>query len=133
MGRAMADDGQELVKLGTSGLSIGALILPPAIVETNEQSRDHEECGYPPSETCPVKLQPCSSCRLVNDLVVVGLTLVGCLICNRWGFATGTSHGVTVDVLAAARSRVIDLVTGQLAHGLGLELELGLELFGFAR
>ena len=62
--------------------------------------------------------------------------MVGCLVCNRWGFTAGTSHVCGDDVLAAALARVMERVTGLLGHGLELglelELELGLGQFGFA-
>ena len=109
---ALADDGQELMELCTSCFPVGTLVLPPTIVEANEQSRDHDQCGYPSPKTCSVELQPCSSSQLVNDLVVVGLVLVGCLICDGWGLATGASHVYAVDVLADSLARVIDRVMG---------------------
>ena len=43
MWRTSADDCQELMELCASGLPIGTLVLPPTIVEADEEDHDDEE------------------------------------------------------------------------------------------
>ena len=92
------------MELCPSGLCIGPPILPPTEVEEDDEEDDDEDARDTPPETCPVKLKPGGSCRLVDDTVRVGLGLFAGLV----GLTAAASHVFSVVCLVAER------VTGPL-------------------
>ena len=83
-------------------------VLSPAVINEDDKDENDEKDGHTASETRPVELEPRSACRLVNDLVSVGLLLMCLLICL---LTFGPSH---VASLFSCSFRAADRVMGPL-------------------
>ena len=99
------------MELCSSGFSIRVTILSPAEVDEDNKDKDDKEGGHTTAEAGPIELEPRCPCRLVNDLVTVGLTLVGVLVCR---LTFGSAHVVAAVFFSARSFRGADRVKGPL-------------------
>ena len=106
-------------------------VLFPTEIDEHDEDENNKEGGHTTAETCPIELEARCSCRLVNDLILIGLLLVGLLVCR---FTFGTAHVVAAVFFSSRFFRAGDRVMGPLGCcepvDVGRSIEHVPELFG---